>query len=174
MPLDLTLQVVRADDCQTLYGARVEVWHCDAAGRYSGYREDLSRHPFETMVYLGGQEHVEPENEKTFLRGAQETDYDGIASFTTILPGWYEPRITHIHVKVYAGDRAYLTSQLYFPQDLVAGIYRDHADYAPHGEMPYHLRNDPVLGNFPDGGGLLLDPQWQADRLVASAVLGLG
>ena len=37
VPLELVLQVVDAD-CGPVEGARVDVWHCDAAGNYSGYR----------------------------------------------------------------------------------------------------------------------------------------
>ena len=36
-PLRLILQIVDAGDCAPLAGARVDVWHCDAHGFYSGY-----------------------------------------------------------------------------------------------------------------------------------------
>ena len=36
-PLELALQVVRSGDCATLANARVDVWHADALGLYSGY-----------------------------------------------------------------------------------------------------------------------------------------
>ena len=36
-PLQLALQVIRAGDCATLANARVDVWHADALGLYSGY-----------------------------------------------------------------------------------------------------------------------------------------
>ena len=36
-----------------------------------------------------------------FLRGAQATNADGIARFTTIYPGYYQGRTVHIHVKVH-------------------------------------------------------------------------
>ena len=35
-PLQLAMQVVRAGDCATLANARVDVWHADAVGLYSG------------------------------------------------------------------------------------------------------------------------------------------
>src|SRR5688572_30163227 len=38
-PLQLALQVVRAGDCATLANARVDVWHADAVGLYSGYEK---------------------------------------------------------------------------------------------------------------------------------------
>ena len=36
-PLALTLQVVEAENCASLKAARVDVWHCDGLGVYSGY-----------------------------------------------------------------------------------------------------------------------------------------
>jgi hypothetical protein len=37
---------------------------------------------------------------QTFLRGIQTTNSDGNVTFTTIYPGWYQGRATHIHVEV--------------------------------------------------------------------------
>src|SRR5256885_4080734 len=68
-----------ASSCTPLAGALVDIWHCDAAGVYSDVQGS------------GGQ---------NFLRGYQTTDASGIASFTTIYPGWYPGRAVHIHVKV--------------------------------------------------------------------------
>ena len=145
LPLTLDLQVVQADGCTPVAGAMVEIWHCDAAGRYSGYREDLTRHPFDTMVSIGpGAERVPPANEKRYLRGAQTSDDEGMVRFQTIFPGWYEPRATHIHIKVFEQQQSYLTTQLYFPEELVQEIYRTHPDYAPHGACPYNHGNDLV------------------------------
>jgi protocatechuate 3,4-dioxygenase beta subunit len=36
-----------------------------------------------------------------FLRGRQTTDSAGVGTFTSIFPGWYSGRATHIHVHVY-------------------------------------------------------------------------
>ena len=39
-------------------------------------------------------------NGQTWLRGYQTTDATGLATFTTIVPGWYSGRAIHIHFKV--------------------------------------------------------------------------
>jgi len=174
IPLDLTLKLVSSDGCTPASGVHVEIWHCDSAGRYSGYPEDISRAPFDTMRLIGSPDgHVTPINGKTYLRGAQVTDADGQVSFNTILPGWYDPRIPHIHVKAFAGDDAALTTQLYFPEALTRDAFSTHPDYAPHGACPYHAKNDIVIGQDPDASGLLLKPVAQGNGLVASAMLGL-
>jgi protocatechuate 3,4-dioxygenase beta subunit len=55
-----------------------------------------------------------------FLRGAQATNEDGIARFTTIYPGHYQGRTVHIHAKVHLDRQTVLTTQLYFG-DAVSG-----------------------------------------------------
>src|SRR5918911_433792 len=72
--LQLTFNVsqITGSACAALAGAVVDVWHCDALGVYS----DVSDPSFNSV----GQ---------TFLRGYQVTDATGVASFTTIYPGWY-------------------------------------------------------------------------------------
>jgi protocatechuate 3,4-dioxygenase beta subunit len=52
-----------------------------------------------------------------FLRGRQTTDANGLASFTTIFPGWYTGRTTHIHVHIYnASGTSLKITQIAFPE----------------------------------------------------------
>jgi protocatechuate 3,4-dioxygenase beta subunit len=100
-----------------LPGARVDVWHCDAQGRYSGFGDAPGREP--------------PAALKTarFLRGTQPVDAGGVAAFKTVYPGWYEGRTTHIHYKVWLGGRSLLTSQVFLPDALNEFLYLQAADY---------------------------------------------
>jgi protocatechuate 3,4-dioxygenase beta subunit len=99
-PLRLGVRVRDASDCTPLPDAVVDVWHCDAEGSYSAE----------------GQ---------TYLRGAQVTDRDGIAEFTTIYPGWYPGRTVHIHAKVHLDRDTVLTTQFYFADDVTARVFVD-------------------------------------------------
>lgn len=177
IPLDLSLQVVNHETCKPVAGAAVEIWHCDAAGIYSGYPEDISRAPLDTLMLLADAAdetgHVPPMNSKTFLRGAQVSDQSGMVNFKTIVPGWYEPRIPHIHVKVFYQDKSYLTTQLYFSEELTQKIYATHGDYQAYGTSLYHTGNDAVLGNFPDADGLLLEVAGNDKGMSASCRLGI-
>ncbi|TGS57800.1 protocatechuate dioxygenase, partial [Mesorhizobium sp. M1D.F.Ca.ET.183.01.1.1] len=83
--LAVRLQVVDAS-CRPLVGARVDIWHCDAQGHYSGYPGQGDGQDVDTS----GQ---------TFLRGWQKTGEGGVVSFATIYPGWYRGRTVHIHFK---------------------------------------------------------------------------
>lgn len=127
VPLALTLQVVDAD-CRPVAGARVDIWHCDAAGDYSGVRQP------------GGASTVG----ETFLRGTQATGRQGVAAFATIWPGWYRGRTPHIHFKVFLDDRTVLTSQLFFPDAVSAALYRAAEPYAARGAADTANRRDGI------------------------------
>jgi protocatechuate 3,4-dioxygenase beta subunit len=74
-----------------------------------------------------------------FLRGAQATNQDGIAKFTTIYPGFYQGRTVHIHAKVHLDRQTVLTTQLYFDDAVSDEVFA--ADpYAAQGERG--RRND--------------------------------
>jgi protocatechuate 3,4-dioxygenase beta subunit len=99
-------------------GVAVDVWHCDADGVYGGFPGQL-----------GG---LDTSGQK-FLRGTQVTDGDGSVVFKTIYPGWYPGRTTHIHFKVHPTATTEATSQLYFPEEVTAAVYRA-APYDTHGQ----------------------------------------
>jgi protocatechuate 3,4-dioxygenase beta subunit len=91
VPLDLTITVVDAATCEPRPDAAVDIWHADPTGLYSD----------EDSEGTAGQ---------TFLRGIQVTGADGVARFTTLVPGWYTGRTLHIHVKVRLGGQTSGTS----------------------------------------------------------------
>jgi protocatechuate 3,4-dioxygenase beta subunit len=105
VPVDLRITVVDTTTCQPVANAAVDVWHCDANGVYSGVQGDAGR----------------------FLRGIQLSNAEGVATFRTIYPGWYQGRAIHIHLKVhvdgqasgtaYDGGHVAHTGQLFFPED---------------------------------------------------------
>ncbi len=175
--LDLSVRVLSSVDCKPLAGALVEIWHCDASGRYSAYPEDIARQPWETIKLVGLSDpngvHVEPTNKKNYLRGGQISNDEGEVRFSTIFPGWYDPRIPHIHIAVTVKGVRQYTSQLYFPMAFANEIYGAHQDYKSFGLCPYELSNDPVLAEFPDARGLLVTPKAGGNRLNADATFVL-
>ena len=124
-PLVLTFNVSQVSDtgCVPFEGATVEIWHCDAAGQYSGVRDP----GFDTR-------------NETWLRGAQVTDANGIATFTTIYPGWYSGRSTHIHFKVLPDETRAFTSQLFFDDDLSQQVFAQEP-YVAKGSTPDTLNS---------------------------------
>jgi len=74
----------------------IEIWQCDAQGRY--------RHP-----RAGGGE-VDP----NFLGfGAVRSNASGAYTYTTIVPVPYAGRPPHIHAKLFSDRRVMLTTQIY-------------------------------------------------------------
>ena len=177
LPLALTIEVVQMPDCTPLEGATVEIWHCDAQGAYSGYGSTLSRAPFDAVLAIMSDAnedgHIEPVDDNTFLRGGLLTDAQGRAQFTSVFPGWYEPRVAHIHLKVSKDGRSFLTTQLYFPDELAAEIYGAHPDYIDHGLCPYNMTNDIVLRDLANGSGVILQTERTAGQINASIRVGI-
>lgn len=98
----ITIQNVNAS-CANLQGAIVDIWHCDKDGNYSEYGGSGMQSTNYTSVH--------------FLRGRQTTDVNGQVKFTSIFPGWYSGRATHIHVHVYKADgTSLLVTQIAFPE----------------------------------------------------------
>lgn len=115
IPLRVRLQVVD-EACAPLPGARVDIWHCDATGVYSGYAGQGDDGSVDTT----GQ---------TFMRGTQFANDNGIAEFETVYPSWYRGRTTHIHFKVFLDETNILTGQIFFPDALSEYIYLKVAPY---------------------------------------------
>ena len=113
--MQLRLQVVTAD-CQPVEGARVDVWHCDAAGNYSGFARQGSDRRVSTK-------------DRTFLRGTQFTEGGGVAVFDTIYPGWYRGRTTHVHYRAFLEETTVLTGQIFFPDALSAYLFQSVPPY---------------------------------------------
>jgi protocatechuate 3,4-dioxygenase beta subunit len=81
-----------------LEGVVVEIWQTDAEGVYL--------HP--------GDPGTESRDRNFQFYGEALTGPDGAYEFRTILPGLYEPRPRHIHVKVKRDGQELLTTQFYF------------------------------------------------------------
>ncbi|MEY2933507.1 MAG: hypothetical protein RL033_4256 [Pseudomonadota bacterium] len=131
--LVLELLVLSANGCAPLANAAVDIWQCDAAGVYSGYQGQL-----------GGLD----TRGQIFLRGTQLTGADGRVRFTTIYPGWYPGRTTHIHFKVHLTPTTEVTSQLYFSEELNREVYTT-MPYATHGQKDTSNQADSFAGSAP-------------------------
>jgi protocatechuate 3,4-dioxygenase beta subunit len=126
--LELEMSVIDVH-CDPQSGALVDIWHCDKDGCYSGYTQ-------ETCDAVG----------ETFLRGTQVTDVNGVVRFTTIYPGWYPGRATHIHFKVRSGGTTYSTSQFAFPDEVNAEVYASPL-YVDRGPNPISNEEDNLFGS---------------------------
>jgi protocatechuate 3,4-dioxygenase beta subunit len=93
VPLRVVFNVAwaRADGCEPVHHAVVDLWQCDALGQYGDVLDTGGA--FDTRGQL-------------WLRGFQRTDAAGRVDFRTIYPGWDAGRTGHLHLPVRVGDPA--------------------------------------------------------------------
>jgi protocatechuate 3,4-dioxygenase beta subunit len=137
IPLTIKLAIKDASNgCEAFAGAAVYLWHCDRDGQYSLY----------TVT------------DQNYLRGVQETDGEGVATFTSIFPACYSGRWPHVHFEVYpsldaATDDAnkIATPQIALPEAPCAAVYAtDGYSQSVQNLQQVSLRTDNVFGD--DGG----------------------
>ena len=161
VPLRVDLRVIDGATCKPSERARVDIWHADAKGIYSGYKGQGDKQDLSTV----GQ---------TFLRGTQFTDSKGAVSFKTIYPGWYEGRATHIHFKVLLKDRNVLTGQMYFPDAVNEFIYANIPAYADRLKPRAVVNANDRFANFHDPKRLSFCAiKEERDCYAVSLVLGV-
>jgi protocatechuate 3,4-dioxygenase beta subunit len=161
VPLTLRLRVIEAGLCSALAGARVDIWHCDAKGIYSAFPGQGDRHAIDT-------------SSATFLRGTQTTDKSGWAEFTTIYPGWYPGRATHIHFKIFTDEKTVLVGQTFFPEALNEFIYSNVPDYTGRKRERAVLNvNDRVVVEADPRRLAFCAVKEERERYVASVTLGV-
>ncbi len=140
--LNQKLRIIGLGNCLPMANVRVNIWHCDRIGNYSGY---------------GSQTGL------TYLRGYQITDANGEVEFITIFPGWYNGRICHIHFQVYVSSQYAAISQLTYDLDTKNAIYAAHPALYTKGADPLNFNQDNI---FSDGY------QYQLATLTPNAVTG--
>jgi protocatechuate 3,4-dioxygenase beta subunit len=123
-------------------GARVEIWQCDANGRYHYVRDDRSGPPLDENFQGYGQ---------------TATDGTGRYRFVTIRPVSYPGRAPHIHFAVSGPGFPRLITQMYVagePQNERDGVLMSLADPAARSRLIVPLRPAPegetgtVAGTF--------------------------
>jgi protocatechuate 3,4-dioxygenase beta subunit len=135
VPLTLNFVIVNANDsCNIVSNARVDIWHCNKDGYYSGYANQQST--LGTKSYVG----------ETWLRGYQLSDSSGVVKFSTIYPGWYGGRATHIHIEVYVNNVMKKTTQIAFSETINNTVYASSL-YSAHGVNPISNEADSIFGN---------------------------
>jgi protocatechuate 3,4-dioxygenase beta subunit len=139
VPLTIKLAIQDdANNCAPLAGAAVYVWHCDQAGLYSLYSPGAT--------------------DRNYLRGVQETDANGVATFVSVFPACYSGRWPHIHFEVYPSlakatspSNKIATSQIALPKEICDTVYAtDGYSQSVAALARVSLASDGVFGD--DGG----------------------
>ncbi|KAK5989499.1 hypothetical protein PT974_11022 [Cladobotryum mycophilum] len=126
LPFAYGVQFIDTTTCEPVVGAYIDSWHANSTGVYSG-----------VVARQNGAGEADPANvKKTFGRGIQKTDENGIASFTSIFPGHYFGRTIHVHVLVHLnakptpdgrlqGSLTPYVGQFYFDQGLISRVEKN-------------------------------------------------
>eukprot|EP00934_Nitzschia_sp_Nitz4_P008293 Nitzschia sp. Nitz4//scaffold16_size188269//85726//86682//NITZ4_P3/40-4//-1//CDS//3329538616//8283//frame0 len=121
IPINITITVYDLSNSADGYANEYEdvevyMWHCDTSGVYSAV--DSSR---QTLEGTDGQQ---------WLRSYQVTGSDGTVTFQTILPGWYDQRVVHFHVRLrFQGTDYWAATSQFFMNDTARALYEDIEPY---------------------------------------------
>ena len=135
VPLSIALTVRDATTGAALNGVAVYLWHCNRAGAYSLYSEGVT--------------------DENYLRGVQQTDVNGTATFTSIFPACYSGRWPHIHFEVYeslanatSNGPIVKTSQIALPKETCDVVYATAGyEQSVQNLSQASLQSDNVFGN---------------------------
>ncbi|AUX40668.1 hypothetical protein SOCE26_020690 [Sorangium cellulosum] len=120
----------------------VYIWHTDAQGFYSGFgARGSANEQNPDSPYAGRPNQNNLDTNERFCRGVQTTDANGVVSFRSIFPGWYNGRDVHIHFVCfkkgsmsrgrmnYSGGDHIFTTQFYFDPAFTDSV---HTTYEPY------------------------------------------
>jgi len=102
----LDIGVIDVETCKPLPNVLVDIWQANATGWYAGHPVPYEHLKDENPAQSGHRKglltaYPRTLPRETWLRGAWPTDKNGVAQFTTIYPGYYSGRATHIHAKAF-------------------------------------------------------------------------
>jgi protocatechuate 3,4-dioxygenase beta subunit len=146
--------------CTPLQNARVDVWHADAGGVYS---QESSQ-----------SETTEDTSNDNFLRGYQLTDSSGVVSYTSIFPGWYGGRTTHVHLRIRTYDSSgnvatNVTTQVFVDDAISSLVYSNSSYYTRSKTRDTYNTNDSIYK-----ASLLLSLSGSVSAGYTSSVYGIG
>ncbi|KAJ7182786.1 Intradiol ring-cleavage dioxygenase [Mycena crocata] len=144
----LDIGVIDVETCKPVPNVLVDIWLANATGHYAGH-PDPAPHLVNEQPQVGGKRSgllsafPRTKDQETFLRGAWATDRNGVAQFTSIFPGYYTGRATHIHTKVFpewnvhddntfAAGRLAHVGQFFFEDDINMSVDK----MAPYTDNP--------------------------------------
>lgn len=164
MHLHLRILDATSDTCNASPVGDVEVyiWHTDPQGYYSGFGNPGDQKPDEP--YAGVPNQNDLDNTDRFCRGIAVTDGNGVVSFRSYFPGWYNGRDLHIHLVVlkkgsasrgrqtYNGSDHLFTTQFYFDPEFSDQIHKSSEPYLRRTKLSAYA--GAILADEPGNSGL--------------------
>lgn len=144
IPMFIDVQVVNVRTCKPIPDVYLDIYHANATGVYSG------------VVDNGNGNAADLSNvHRTYGRGVQKTDANGVAQFDTIFPGHYYGVANHLHVLTHKGlpkgtppdasgaqyVEATHNGRIFFDQDLIKRV---------ESTAPYNINRQALTLNKDD------------------------
>jgi protocatechuate 3,4-dioxygenase beta subunit len=177
--LELHVRILDASqvacDAAPVAGIEVYIWHTDAQGYYSGFGDPGDQRPDEPYAGVPNQDDLK--NPDRFCRGVQVTDANGVVSFRSIFPGWYNGRDIHVHVvalragslargrEIYEGGDHLFTTQFYFDPTLSDRVHRASEPYLRRTALPAY--EGAILADEGGNSGLRAKATFDGTKVVA-------
>jgi len=179
--IDMELHLRILDATSTACGGapvadvEVYIWHTDAQGFYSGFGNPGDQKPDEPYAGVPGQNDLD--NADRFCRGMQVTNAEGIVSFRSIFPGWYNGRDIHIHLVVlkkgsasrgrmtYQGGDHLFTTQFYFEPAFTRSVHETFEPYKRRTSIAAY--EGAVLADEANNSGLRAKASLNGELVVA-------
>jgi protocatechuate 3,4-dioxygenase beta subunit len=171
MHLHLRILDATSSECNAkpVEGVEIYIWHTDAQGYYSGFGErggSTEQKPDQKYNGTPNQSHLL--NTDRFTRGIQTTNADGVVSFRSIFPGWYNGRDLHIHFVAFkpgstsggritysdanSGGKWLFTTQFYFEPAFSKSIHEKNEPYLRRTSLPDYAAA--MAADEPNNSGL--------------------
>ncbi|BGP12245.1 hypothetical protein JCM10213_000062 [Rhodosporidiobolus nylandii] len=98
--------IIDVNTCEPLPNVLVDLWHANTTGHYAGHPEQDPSLKWEGPAPDGPRKgllskYPRTNDHETFLRAAWPTNKNGLSQFTSIFPGYYTGRATHVHIRVH-------------------------------------------------------------------------
>lgn len=99
----MNIGAMDVETCKPVPNVLVDIWQANATGFYSGHSvaPPFVRENPTVLILPNGSMPYWPrvDEQETWLRGALPTDRNGVSVFTSIFPGYYSSRATHVHLR---------------------------------------------------------------------------
>ncbi|KAM0752806.1 aromatic compound dioxygenase [Meredithblackwellia eburnea MCA 4105] len=148
LPFLMDIGVIDVKTCKPLENVLVDIWHANTTGHYAGHPDQAPELKWEGPAQSGKRKgllskYPRTEPEETWLRAAWPTNKNGVAQFSSIFPGYYTGRATHVHVKIhtkwephtngtFTSGHMVHTGQFFVPDDINEVVDKIH----PYTENP--------------------------------------
>ncbi|BGP36255.1 hypothetical protein JCM10449v2_000153 [Rhodotorula kratochvilovae] len=106
LPFFMDVGVIDVNTCEPMENVLVDLWHANTTGHYAGHPEQAPELKWEGPAHEGPRKgllskYPRTNDHETFLRAAWPTNKHGLAQFSSIFPGYYTGRATHVHVRIH-------------------------------------------------------------------------